>query len=258
MKVADFQSIIQRLQPYTKHLYFHLLGEPLLHPKLETLLQISEAAGMQVNLTTNGTLIKKREQALIVNNALRQINFSLHSFEANQLNQRITDYLTDIVAFIKMIQSKRLVYCSLRLWNMDRQQLQAKNTLNQQILTFIEQAFQLDFKLKEVLQNKQQIKLKDGIYLHLAEKFQWPALELNIISEQMFCHGLRDHLAIQVDGTVVPCCLDSEGNIPLGNIFENSLNEILNSERAKSIYDGFSKRQAVEALCKRCGYATRF
>lgn len=258
MSIEEFQLILKQVQPYTKYLYFHLLGEPLLNPNLGAFLKLSEAAGMQVNLTTNGFLIEKVEHMLMDADSLRQVNFSIHSFEANQTKEEIQAYIQKIAHFIKKIQSKRLVYCSLRLWNMDTQELQRINSINQRVLKWIEIEFQLDFKLSEHLQEKNQIKLKEGVFLHMAEKFEWPTLNRDVITDQVFCHGLRDHFAIQANGTVVPCCLDSEGTIPLGNIFETRLIDILEGERVKKIYEGFSRRCAVEELCKRCGYATRF
>ena len=124
----------------------------------------------------------------------------------------------------------------------------------------MQQYLQTDVDLYTFLSDhkKQSIKLRDQIFLHKAEKFQWPSLNNPRRSEHIFCHGLRDHFGILVDGTVVPCCLDGEGNIPLGNIFHTPIHEILFSERAMKIYDGFSRRCAIEDLCKTCGYAERF
>ena len=258
MTEEAFQEIINQLKPYTNYLYFHLLGEPLLNPRLEKFFKISEEAGMFVNLTTNGTLINKAANTLINAKSLRQINFSIHSFESNESDKTIENYLEQIVNFINQIQKERTIYCNLRLWNMSSEELQAKNTLNQKILNIIEDLFGLDFKLSEQLQTKNNIKIRPGVFINMAEKFEWPNLDRQVISEEMFCYGLRDHLAIQVDGTVVPCCLDSEGQVPLGNIFEKPLEAILNDPRATAIYDGFSRRYAVEELCKRCGYATRY
>ena len=130
--------------------------------------------------------------------------------------------------------------------------------MNTDILRLIEDVFELDFSLSERLQQTHQVKIKDRVFIHMAEKFAWPTLNREVISERLFCYGLRDHLAIQADGTVVPCCLDSEGNIPLGNIHQTPLREILASERAVNLYEGFSQRKAVEELCKRCGYAQRY
>lgn len=92
----------------------------------------------------------------------------------------------------------------------------------------------------------------------MAEKFQWPDADRTTLGEEVFCYGLRNQIGILVDGTVVPCCLDSEGTINLVNIFEESFKDILESKRAKNIFEGFSNRKAVEDLCKKCGYATRF
>jgi len=63
---------------------------------------------------------------------------------------------------------------------------------------------------------------------------------------------------ILVDGTVVPCCLDGEGVINLGNIHESDFSQIVESERANNIFNGFSRREAVEELCRKCGYRTKF
>ena len=73
-----------------------------------------------------------------------------------------------------------------------------------------------------------------------------------------FCHGLRRQLAVLCDGTVVPCCLDGEGELALGNLFRQELEDILRGERAAAIQAGFDARRPVEALCRRCGYAERF
>ena len=73
-----------------------------------------------------------------------------------------------------------------------------------------------------------------------------------------FCYGMLDHVGVLADGTVVPCCLDADGEITLGNIFESDLSEILASPRARAIADGFKHHQKVEPLCRRCGYSKRF
>ena len=72
------------------------------------------------------------------------------------------------------------------------------------------------------------------------------------------CIRDREQLAVLSDGTVVPCCLDHEGDIPLGNLLERDLEDILRGPRARALYDGFSRRRPSEALCRRCGYARRF
>lgn len=258
MSIENFKEIINKIDGYTNHIYLHLMGEPFLNKNLKDFLQISKEANINVNITSNGTLINNVKEILINSKAVRQINISLHSFEANDNDVDFYEYINNVLDFIKEANEKTEIICALRLWNIDTEELKANNELNFKIIKLIEDKLNLEFSLLEKLKEKRGIKLKERIYLNMAEKFSWPDSSISLISEEVFCHGLRDQIGILLDGTVVPCCLDSEGNIALGNIFNKNLDEIINSKRAKDIYDGFSRRRAVEDLCKRCGYAKRF
>lgn len=257
MEAKEFKNIIEKIKGYTNYIYLHLMGEPFLNKNLKSFLRIAKENDIKVNITTNGTLINNVKDILIESKAIRQINISLHSFEANESKIDFNEYLNNVLNFIKEANEKSEIICALRLWNIDTEELKANNSLNSEIIKRIESTLELDFSLALALSEKKGIKLKDRVYLNMAEKFSWPDANLSLISDEVFCHGLRDQIGILVDGTVVPCCLDSEGKIPLGNIFEESLEEIITSKRATNIYDGFSRRVAVEDLCKRCGYAKR-
>lgn len=257
MGIESFNEIINKIKGYTNHIYLHLMGEPFLNKNLETFLKIAKEADLKVNITTNGTLINRVKDVIINSKAVRQINISLHSFEANDNDIEFNKYINNILDFINESTEKSETICDLRLWNIDTEELKANNNLNSQIINLIQDKLNLEINLIEELKEKKRLKLKDKVYLNMAEKFSWPDANLSLISEDVFCHGLRDQIGILLDGTVVPCCLDSEGKIPLGNIFEKSLEQIITSERARNIYDGFSRRRAVEDLCKRCGYAKR-
>ena len=257
MGIESFNEIINKIKGYTNHIYLHLMGEPFLNKNLETFLKIAKEADLKVNITTNGTLINRVKDVIINSKAVRQINISLHSFEANDNDIEFNKYINNILDFINESTEKSETICALRLWNIDTEELKANNNLNSQIINLIQDKLNLEINLIEELKEKKRLKLKDKVYLNMAEKFSWPDANLSLISEDVFCHGLRDQIGILLDGTVVPCCLDSEGKIPLGNIFDKSLEQIISSERARNIYDGFSRRRAVEDLCKRCGYAKR-
>ncbi|MGY5239811.1 radical SAM/SPASM domain-containing protein [Clostridium tertium] len=257
MGIESFNEIINKIKGYTNHIYLHLMGEPFLNKNLETFLKIAKEADLKVNITTNGTLINRVKDVIINSKAVRQINISLHSFEANDNDIEFNKYINNILDFINESTEKSETICALRLWNIDTEELKANNNLNSQIINLIQDKLNLEINLIEELKEKKRLKLKDKVYLNMAEKFSWPDANLSLISEDVFCHGLRDQIGILLDGTVVPCCLDSEGKISLGNIFEQSLEQIITSERARNIYDGFSRRRAVEDLCKRCGYAKR-
>ncbi|MGL4362420.1 MAG: radical SAM/SPASM domain-containing protein [Cellulosilyticaceae bacterium] len=253
----EFKYILQEVKPYTSYLYFHLMGEPLLNPQLEIFLKEAEKEGFKVNITTNGTLLKKNQEILTSSKALRQVNISLHSYEANKSEMSFEKYIDEVIAFTEKATSKNII-CSIRLWNKDAENIKGANTLNDSIMKILQKKLSIDAEDIEELEEKNSLKIGPKLYINMAEKFEWPNKDREIISENVFCYGLKDHIGILVDGTIVPCCLDGEGNIPLGNIYTNSLKTILESDRVKTIQKGFQNRCAVEELCKRCGYAQKF
>ena len=245
MTAVEFSALLPKLRPYTDYLYFHLMGEPLCHPDLEEFLTIAEKQGFRVILTTNGTLLPKMHWLLEMP-ALHKVNISLHAFEANVGGTSLEEYVDGCLGFgIASAGRKLVVY---RLWNQGGQ-----DALNRKILEQLHEAFPAPWE-----QKRQGIRMGEKTFLEYGDKFDWPDLSAQEGSGRVFCYGLRDQLGVLCDGTVVPCCLDHEGDLALGNVFAQPLEEILESPRAKAIYDGFSHRQAMEPLCRRCGYARRF
>ena len=246
MGEAEFSALLPKLRPWTDYLYFHLMGEPLCHPHLETYLRLAGEEGFKVIITTNGTLLSKMQNVLLSAPALHKVNVSLHAFEANDLQMPFKDYLDGCLNFGKAAEGKKLI--SYRLWNGGGQ-----DALNQQILDTMKQYFP-----EEWVQERKGIRIGQRVYLEYGDKFDWPDLNAADGGEKVFCYGLRDQLGVLCDGTVVPCCLDHEGDLTLGNLLTDSMEDILDSPRAKAIFDGFSAGVAAEELCRKCGYARRF
>jgi len=246
MDERTFAALLPKLRPYTDYLYFHLMGEPLCHPQLERFLQLAGDFGFRVILTTNGTLLPRQQEMLLRQSALHKVNISLHAFEANDLSTSFEAYLLGCIAFAKAARGKILT--TLRLWNQG-----GEDAKNGEILSHLHEAFPAPWQ-----DCRDGQRLAGKVYLQWGEKFDWPDLSAPDYGECGFCYGLRDQLGILCDGTVVPCCLDHDGDIPLGNIFSQELQEILDSPRAKALYDGFTARKMTEPLCRRCGYARRF
>lgn len=246
MSAEEFRFLAARLRGYTDYLYFHLMGEPLLHPELGELLRIAGECGFRVIITTNGTLLSKRGEGLIAAPAVHKVNISLQSFEANDRGE-LKSYVNQCADFAAAASAAGKL-CVLRLWN--------KNGM-ERLNGDIEAALQAHFPPPWGVSRQSRV-LAERVFLESGEKFDWPALDAQSGGARVFCHGLRDQLGVLVDGTVVPCCLDHEGTLALGNLFDTELEEILAGERAKRIYDGFSARTAAEELCRRCGYARRF
>ena len=246
MTEEEFTSLLPKLRPWTDFLYFHLMGEPLLHPKLGRFLELAGEMGFRVILTTNGTLLARQLDTLMSAPALHKINISLHAFEANDLSVPFSVYLDNCFRFGKAMEDRKIVV--YRLWNQG-----GADAKNAEILKTMKEFFPEPWE-----DTRRGIRIGNKIFLEYGDKFDWPDLSAPEGSDRVFCYGLRDQLGILCDGTVVPCCLDHEGDLALGNLHSQSMEEILSSPRAKAIHDGFSSRTAAEELCRRCGYARRF
>ena len=247
MSAAEFARIAARLRGEVEYLYLHVMGEPLLHPQLHELLRIGGELGFRLCVTTNGTLLDRAGETLLGAAALHKVSVSVHSFEGNGGGDMLP-YLESVWAFARQAAARGVIV-ALRLWNGG-----GAETRNGEVLTFLREktgTAQWEEKRRGSFQ------LGERLYLEQAEKFDWPDLGAPESGAE-FCLGLRQQVAVLVDGTVVPCCLDHEGDIALGNLLHEELGAILQSPRARALYDGFSARQPSEELCRRCGYASRF
>ena len=258
IKVEQFEKILDQIRPHTKYIYLHVKGEPLLHPRIDQLLDAAHERGFKVNITTNGTLIKKQREKLLGKPALRQMNFSLHSFDGHEGSENREKYLGDILEFVRDAREHNVIF-SYRLWNLQRDdQTDVDRRKNAETLDILEQEYNLSFKIEERVEPGKGVKIAPNVYLNQDHEFKWPSLLEPEYTGKGFCHALRSQAAILVDGTVVPCCLDGEGVINLGNVNEQSFSDIVECDRANNLVDGFSRREAVEELCRKCGYRQKF
>ena len=249
LPAEEFDLLARRLRPYAAYFYLHVMGEPLLHPQLPEILEICGDLEAKICLTTNGVLLPRWRETLLEAGALYKVSLSLHSMEGNGAGD-LTGYLQGAWDFAAAA-AERGIICALRLWNIG-----GAEARNGEILDFL--AGKIGLHPLRCPQPRQgSWRLAHRLYLEQAEKFDWPDLTAPE-ADPSFCRALRDQVAVLCDGTVVPCCLDHEGDIPLGNLFTQTLPEILSAPRARALYDGFSRRQGVEELCKHCGYALRF
>lgn len=250
MTPEEFTRAAGELRPFAEYLYFHLMGEPLLHPELSALLHIAESFGFRVILTTNGTLLPEKTETLLQSPALFKVSVSLHSFEANPKIGSFDRYLEDCFTFCEKA-AKRGIISVFRLWNVG-----GENTLNPIVLQRMHEFFD-DEPEKEWKSIYSGYKIRDKIFLEWGERFDWPDPEANYCGNRHSCYGLRDQVGVLSDGTVVPCCLDADGVLALGNIFTSPLSKILSSERARALKRSFELRRVEEPLCQRCGYAAK-
>lgn len=248
ISVSNFEEIVKKIHKYTNVVALHVKGEPLLHKNLKEILDILEKYNLQANITTNGTLIKENLETLKNAKCIKQINFSLHSFLQN-------DHMSDLYLknIFDCVSELKNITISYRLWNLETIK---ENDINDIIIKELESYYKLD-NLKEKLKLKNAFEINENIYINQDIEFTWPDINGKEIIEKGKCWALRKQIAILVDGTVVPCCLDNNGDIPLGNILEEDLETILNKPLSKTIKENFGNSKITCNLCKTCGFLKR-
>ena len=243
LSIEEFDTLTEKMRGKIRFLYFHLMGEPFLHPQLPQFITMAREKGFIPVLTTNGTLLSRSYN--VIDALPHKIQISLHSHEGNGKDNP-EQYIADVMDFTIRAADCGVVIV-LRLWNQG-----GYDSNNDLLHELVAKYFPRPWDERHY-----GWRIAKNVYLEYARMFEWPdgGREENK-SEEAFCYGLRNQIGVLVDGTVVPCCLDHAGEIKLGNLFEQSLDEILSSPRAKAIYDGFTRHVAVEPLCRRCDYAS--
>ena len=242
MSAPEFGSITDKLKGRAEFLYFHLMGEPMLHPDLPSFIRLASEKGFRPVLTTNGTLLPNRGRE-ILQTPLYKINISLHSAEANP-GRSAEGFAEECIAFAKASAGKEILTV-FRLWNIG-----GLERNNGELLSVMKAEYP-----SEWIKTRSGYRLADRTFIEFGQRFDWPDTDAEEHDGELFCYALRDQIGILCDGSVVPCCLDADGVMTLGNIHDSDLETILSSGRARRIYDGFTSHRASEDLCRRCGYA---
>lgn len=246
---------IAMLAPISGVLHLHVMGEPLHHPGFKEIIARCAAHGARVNLVTNGTLLSRHTATLLESPAVQQISISLHSLDANA-GQNFETYVSEIITFISARASHPNI--SLRLWNREHS-LESEATryfLNALCAAGLYAGTPAD--IVHLLQEKGNLRIADSLFINTAERFEWPSLTAPDLGGKGRCPGATGQFAVLVDGTVVPCCLDRDGVTALGNLENQTLEEILATPRVRAMKEGFLRGHLTEPLCRRCTYRMRF
>lgn len=258
MPLEKFAKLNIQLKEFTSQLAYHVVGDPLVLSNLDKYLDISLENSLKVNLTTAAYNLSKIDFKTLMHKAIRQINFSINSYNANSHKISLQEYLKPILDFCEYaVLHKQHFFINLRIWNLD--EVESAKSFNQEVFETINKRFDTNINIDEVYKNKpKNIKIARMIFLNFNEYFTWPSLDNDFISKEGFCYGLDSHFSVLSSGKLTPCCLDKDGVIELGNITNQSVKDILKSKRVFNIQDGFKNNIVHEELCQKCEYRTRF
>ncbi len=258
MELPFFETVLAQLKPYTDEIALHVMGDPMVLSNLKEYLDSAHTLGFKVMITTSGFYLDDERRKSLFHPALRQVNISLNSFNKNSVSRSFDAYMEPILALCdEKLLCQSNFFINLRLWNLD--EAESEKEFNARLFPLLEEHFGLkqDEILSQISGDRQSIRLASKILLHFDRYFEWPSLKNTHYSDG-YCQGLEKQIGVLADGRVVPCCLDGEGIITLGNLHVTNLDKILQSERSTLIRDGFSHAVCSEELCQKCSYKERF
>ncbi len=255
LDLSFYETILKQLQPYTKDIAFHVFGDPLTLSNLENYLDIAYKYNFKVHITTTGYYLNNFDLNIFLHKAIKQINFSLNSYDKNEMNITLEEYLKPMFDLCNLkLKNKVHNFINFRLWNLDTKEIPIENNFNQKIFNILSKQFNIEISNIDYTKS---FRLENQILIDFDTYFKWPSLN-DTEKTDGFCHGLSSQIAILSSGVVVPCCLDSFGAIDLGNLNTISLKDILNSKKAINIVQGFKNNIAVEELCQKCTFKHKF
>ena len=257
MDLDFFESVIQQAKEYTKEIVCHVVGDPLTQSNLHEYLDIIHKYGLKAMLTTSGYFLKKHSYDTLFHPCVKQINISLNSFNKNDTSLTFEQYITPVLALCEAkLEREEELFINLRVWNLD--EMMSERSFNDTLFEKLSSAFNTSLSLDTIYNERpKSIRLASKVLVHFDNYFEWPSLNNKTYGDGT-CQGLQSHIAILASGKVVPCCLDCDGIIELGDLHEKSLKEIVGSKRASEMLNGFKDGKAVEELCQRCSYKDRF
>jgi len=253
MNLNFFKTVLRQIKNYTNTITYHIFGDPLVLNNLKEYLDLTQKYSLKVEIITTGYYLNNFDLKLFLHPAIRQINFSLNSFDKNDMKMSLKEYLNPMIKLSKLkIQKKKDFFINFRLWN-----LKSKTTINNfnnQVFKILSKEFDIDI---QNIDTTKSFRLENKILIDFDNYFIWPSLN-STHDTNGTCYGLKSHFGILSSGIVVPCCLDSFGIINLGNLSNETLEDILNKQKTQNIIQGFKKNIAVEELCKKCSFKDRF
>jgi radical SAM protein with 4Fe4S-binding SPASM domain len=257
MTLDFLRQTLRQVKPHAERVCYHVMGEPLNHPHFSEAVQLAEEEGVSLEITTNGTLLTEQLQKVLLSPAIAQVNFSLQSFVDNFPKADPKTYFAKILQFCSLAELQRPdLYVNFRFWNLQPNEIQ--NEINEFFLTTIEKTYSVEINRRVDPAFNKSKKVRGRLYLHFDSRFEWPNKNGEILQTQGTCWGARSQLAIHANGLVVPCCLDKEADVVLGDLTAETFQQVLQSNAYVSIKEGFEKNELRADLCRRCSFRQRF
>ena len=237
MTFKTFKRLVDDVKSFKPNLVLHHSGESFVHKELFDFIRYAKKAGLRVSLTTNGTLVDKNDFE-ILDTGIDGINISLAGVDKEDYaNVRPGTEFDTLMENITALAKNKL-----------KRNLATKLTINVVETKFNRPKIPLFKKRIESINGIDGVIVRrlmdwggtlDISKLHITPFWRSWAMYANkyfkLATKGTLCEAINDGGAILWNGTVVPCCIDFNGTMTLGNINEQKFLDIWNGEKSNQI-----------------------
>ena len=245
MDVNMFQNIIDDSAPKgLSAIKLQIRGESFLHPNLFECIRYAKEAGiMDVQITTNGTLLNTDHIHMILNSGLDAIIFSIDTHHNESYNVAFKDNsYSSVEAAIKNFLKLRSKMGKSRPWV--RLRASVDHHIDKDTLTRIKKDINERFPEADII-------IVGGIHNFRYDVDSFPDLHSHY--KMTPCSYIMQRLAIFWNGDVTTCCMDYNNHFQLGNVRNQSIQDIWLSEKMNLFREKhFNQQRKSMPICRHC------
>jgi pyruvate-formate lyase-activating enzyme len=240
MKVDLYRNIVDQIAAFPENhnalFYLHICGEPLLHKQSVEFIRYAADLGFKPILTTNATLLTTELTAKLLASGLSRIEFSFEGvtpeiFETTRLGAKYDVVHRNIMDFLEQNRAAgKPVHTELVVVD----------------LPHVEARLLRDYceKMRAHFDT-----------VNLSGYFDWLGRVETVKYERSHyrgCAATDTDLNVLWDGRVVPCCMDVDGAMVIGDFTKQCYLEILADLRRHALRERLQCGQLKGLLCSQC------
>ena len=241
-----FKNIIDQVKDYNDYVWLAEFGESLFHPKFETFIKYCANNGVKTYLSTNATALNEKNSLEILNSGLDKIYLCLdgttkETYEKLRINGQFEKTKNNIFNFLKLKKKlhRSKPYSVVQIIKMDETEKEIED-FKKQWDGLADEVWAREFcTWADQIKDIKKMSREENKYFPFRKK-RYP------------CSLLWRKIVVSWNGDVVPCCLDFDGKIVLGNAKRENLEDIWNSKKMVELRKKQIDGDYNNPLCKKC------
>jgi radical SAM protein with 4Fe4S-binding SPASM domain len=249
-------KIAAQLSDKTLSAWLYFQGEPMLHPRFFEIVNLFRKMGPVIS--TNGHFLDEANCRMLADSALKKIIIPYDGatpaiynvYRIGGDHPLVSDGIRRLARTIKARSSKVKIELQFLLHRYNEHEVREAAIFARSVKAVIR------IKSMQVLCDE-----KAGDWMPSDMKrtryIKSDGIWKSVRSPSRGCLRMWSAAIVTVDGDVVPCCFDKYAGHAMGNINDQTFNDIWNGEKYKSFRDSVIRSRASVDICSKCPQGKR-